>query len=816
MKKIMFMMMPLFLTALIFGAGCDQDPSTDKDKDNSGGGDVVADVTMQASGNDAELSIGIDGILSSPGASVTEADWKKAALKTVRFVTAKSQNAKGTLKVPKLKTDETYPVFVPAGKTLILSGDGEITATATVVVEGNLYVENGSLLVGSKEPVEGGASNFNSEGRIVLRNGVLRLYEGATLAYGSHAKVTSIGKGDKGGVSALKNGGIEFRKGSWLDITGAQSQSNDFILKRLDPNTEDKYITLDQVYQYSAPASVFINQGELTSDYIIDFPVSTAYDRVLVVNGGGGAYPDSNREIFTEHSEIIIPAGLVYMNIRSDLEHKDVIVNGALAPMRKVYAKTLTVAPGAGYAANESNIPVGIKEFFHVYNNTDEVTGDDGDSGWQTDIDNGLNVSGIGDFEVLKFTESAGVTVNAGGTVTIGKDHTFNYSPVINGLLELKESATLNSNRSIEAGNGGNLLAGDFKLNSGILSANSGTIEISVAGENGNVLLNGNSTFEVRDRLDVGEGTVSVGSLAWSNANYTTVREDALTLNNITLKGAFTLTGGTESATISATTPVTIVRVNPATDAETETGELTGDIVFRHGTTGAEGTKRFLFTADTLFTNGYESSLVLGSSGEIMYDGVSLSNGTYYVTTDSNETTTGFAIGQLSIAGAGNYGLGIGIGREGVAGNNTRLVLDSNSIITFAAPLDKQAYLLAGQGLVERLVSFDYDEEDKWPQSGGGTETSPFAIIGTQGSIIKIDNVIIAGSLGHVTADKVKNPVPLFAYDGVNLGGTAATGSLTVVYNNGAKGGGGGSLSVDHNYTWTYTDHGWVGTKPTN
>jgi hypothetical protein len=853
MKKIMFMMMPLFLTALIFGAGCDQDPSTDKDTGNSGGGDgVVADVTMQAKDNDAELLIDKDGILHSENASVTQADWTKTALKTVRFITAKSTGAKGTLKVKELKDDETYPVFVPAGKTLILSGDGEITAKTTVVVEGNLYVENGSLLVGTETSNPG---NHYSEGRILLRNaGVLRLYDGTILEYGDKAKVTSILKGE---VSALKNGGIDFKKGSLLDLTPVLSgEGSDFILVKTAPNLEDtKYITLDDVYANSAPASVFINQGDLTSDYIIDFlPASPAYDRVLIVNGKGNEFIDSDgktEQIFADHTTTItIPAGLVYMNIRSDLEHKEVVVNGALVPARKVYPRTLTVAPGAGYAAaNESDIiPVKIKDIFHLYDNTvgpelipniiqyiwkdeENNNNENSESGFETAIDNGLNVSGIGNFQVLTFTDNAGVTVNAGGTVTIGKDHTFNYSPIINGLLELEESATLNSTRSIEAGNGGNLVAGDFKLNSGILSANTnGTIYISVANKIGNVVLNGNSTFRVIDRLDVGNGTVSVGSLAWSN-NTNLVREDALTLNKITLKGEFTLTGGTESATINAAAPVTIVRVD-ADKKETVTGELTGNIVFHHGTTGAESEKRFIFDANTLSTNGYESSLVLGSSGEIMYDGVSLSHGTYYVTTENdyyNQDAARFAIGQLNIA-SGKQGLGIGIGREGVAGNysgyNTRLVLDSNSTITFNAPLDKQAYLLTGQGLGDRLVSFDYYEKDSWPNSGGGTETSQFAIVGTRGSIIKIDNVIIAGSLGHVAPNKVNNPVPLFAYDSLNLAGTLANGSLTVIGPNNPisiskGGGGGGSLTVDHNYTWTWIDSedagtGWRGTKPAN
>jgi hypothetical protein len=794
MKKIMFMMMPLFLTALIFGAGCDQDPSTTKDTGNSGGGDVVADVTIQAKDNDAELSIDKAGILHSEDASVTQADWD--AIKTVRFITAKSENAKGTLKVKELKDDETYPVFVPADKTLILSGDGEITAKTTVVVEGNLYVENGSLLVGTE--TSSSQSNYYSEGRIVLKNnGVLRLYDGTTLKYGDKAKVTSI---LKDGISALKNGGIEFRTGSTLDLQSITSSSSDFILMKTAPNEEDdKYITLDDVYQYSKPASVKIMQGTvaengLTSDYIINYPVTT--DRTLYVDGGANPPPET-----FESEAITIPAGLDYTNIRTYLEHKAVTVNGTLKPGRPFYASTITIGPGA------------------VYDN----------SGHQTDIDYSLVVRGNAEFNVLNLTNpipGAPVTVDTGGVLTIGSEHKFNYSPTINGTLILKAGGNLLPGYNINVTDG-KFTAGDFTLQQGSLIAPAsvsgdspnpgGRVTISPAGA---VVLEGNARLEVANSLSVaGAAKVSAGSLALTNYSGED-RIDALTLQNITLNGAFVLSGvGTDSAQIRATGD----KVEFGAAGDDIDSAFTGNIVFTHELENnyTNTDKSFIFTGKKLSTTGNRSSLIL-QGGELMFGGktletsVSLAGGTYSVDS-GNASPTGelFSLGELS-----SEKIGIFIGPQQNSYNSTLNLSPASSIRFALSPLsDRKAYLLVGAGAGNRLISYDYNDE-KNPPAGAGVEPSLFAISGTlnenlAGPSIRIDNVIIAGSLGAVTSATAAYPVPLFTYNTETLGGTAAIGNITVIDGDPGKriGGGGGSLTVDHHYRWRYTANGWEGYK---
>jgi hypothetical protein len=826
MKKIMFMMMPLFLTALIFGAGCDQDPSTTKDTGNDSstvGDDVVADVTIQATAVNAVLKIDQKGVLTSTNAgAIKEADWTKSTINKVRFI----GTASATLTAVTPVGDETWPVFVPAGKTLVLSGDGDIVVdgNSKIMVDGKLFVENGMLTIGN---------NYNPQfEQIVLRNGSLRVYQGATLAYGQYAKVTSILKGDR---SALKYGGIEFKKdevnlnlasglpafediqnifelASALDLSKVPSNSTTFVIRETDPLEDENQITLAQIYANSGDAIVTLNQTEyLDSDYILDFPPLRA-DRLLIVNGGYGGVDEE----WDGHPETItIRAGLAYTGIKSDLEHKDVIVNGALMPtsvfggeeayVRKVYARNLTIAPGAIY-----------------YNYG------------KTDIDSELVVNGEGLFNELEFTEinENTATVGTDGKLVIASYHTFNYSPEINGTLELEGGGELEPNEQISAS--GKFIAGDFLLGNGILNARTGSVYID---DDGRVRLDGNSILTVSDLLEVyDDAQVSVGWLVSDEYSGTNdpVYYDALTLQRIKLEGAFTLTGGTESAQLTATGSVKFG------SASTPTGALSGHIVFGHGTAGANQNTRFAFTYDKLQTNGSESSLILGSDGQIVFgaaqdesNGVSLTHGTYSVR--SNEGVPEFILGNVTNDNdTKDFGIGINDSYASNAYNNTiantSLILTPDSRIRFALKGPAQAYLLTGAGAGDRNPSYTHT---KYPSTNGspviplelgsGTEPSRFAISGTiganstQGSQIIIDNVIIAGSLGHVSNVQA-TAVPLFTYNTENLGGTAATGNITVIYGSDhdpalRPGGGGGSLTVDHNYNWRYTDHGWVGTK---
>jgi hypothetical protein len=822
MKKIMFMMMPLFLTALIFGAGCDQDPSTTKDNSSSGGDDVVADVTIQAQDSNSTLTIDGKGIITSrrwsDGATTATADWTK--VNKVRFIA----NGSAQLAAVPPVGDETWPVFVPNGKTLILSGQGNVElnqglapgapAGATVkgskiIVDGKLFVENGTLQIGTNP-------NTTEFEQIVLRNGSLRVYQGATLKYGGIAKVTSILKGDR---SALKYGGIEFVKDGLLDLASGLPASDDFtdvfesfssldlsgvpstfVIRETDPNEEENYITLAQVYANSGDAIVSLNQGDfVSSKYLID-EFSVRPDRLLIVNGSHRTPAIVDAEELP--GTITIKKGLVYMepDIASrSFEHKDVVVNGGVYTVAKnVYATNLTIASGAIY-----------------YNQA------------VTDIDNKLEVNGEGIFNELAFmginesgATEARATVGRDGSLLITARHTFTYSPVINGTLELGGGGLLNPGHRIRAI--GQFKAGDFVLGNGILNANTGSVEID---EDGKVKLIGDSTLEVVNSLEVyDEAQVSVGELNREEPtsdleNY----RDALTLQNIMFNGAFTLTGGTESAQLTATG--SSVRFG---SASTITGALSGPIVFAHGTAGTEPKKSFTFDYQTLATDGAGSSLILGSDGQIVFGqsaeaetGISLTGGTYSV--ESDGAGTRFAFGQLDLANA-EKGLGIGIGRAGAGnGEHTSLRLSPDSQIRFALQEPAQAYLLTGSVSAHREFLYTYNRYPPYDGNiptgiGSGTESSLFAINGTVGSQIKIDSVVIAGSLGHVIGTRVSNAVPLFAYDSENLYGTAATGSLTVVHGTmqtGIYGGGGagGSLTVDHDYTWLYTANGWVGTK---
>jgi hypothetical protein len=750
MRKIkIMMMMPLFLAVSLFFAGCGQ--SVDNDNDVPSGGDVpLPNRYLEGAGtlyvNDEGLGVfdASGDIIGSNGPY----DWADPAINTIEHTLSS-----GVLSLSVALDDDGIPrPLVPTGKTLILKGSSpsqvQVADDVEVVVDGALYLTNKALLS------IGAAGN---SGTILLNNGRLFVTEGTTLRYGTDAVVNSISRADTS--SALK-GAIEFWSESTLDFT---DNDHDFI--RIGATTNVNHITLSELWTNSNPATVKINQGTIDNDDLLKFDLVSP-DRLLYVDGGSG------KELF-DSSEITINAGLEYVNIRSDLEHKNVTVNGSLSPGKDVYAKTLTIGADGQYFNDKNTV-----------------------------IDDGLVVNGFGSLSALAFTNTSVVTVAPAGTLVISAPHGFNYSPTIDGTLVLGGGATLYTGNRLNVGGELYILNGavpTFTLGGGILEAKAGDIRIS----GGSVTLDGDSTLTVSNSLALtGNGMVKAGGLVIDDES---TGDYALEMKDITLTGGFTVAGGTDAAQITVTGGQVTFG-----SAATYKGALVGagDIVFKHNMEeDSEPDKSFIFTGKLLSTDGAQSSLILGTGqsivfgGETVDGGVSFTGGTYHV--ESEGSGTRFALGYLPITGG--EGLGLGIGRVGPENDVTSLALSPDSHIRFAAP---DAYLLVGSAAAQRISG----EEE-------GSEESLFSISGTlgtngQGPSIRISNVIIAGSLGNVTGNRATPAVPLFTYDKENLGGTAATGVITVDYTGAqGSGGGGGSLTIDHNYTWTYTANGWVGNK---
>jgi hypothetical protein len=759
MKKIMFMMMPLFLTALIFGAGCDQDSSTTRDNDRPvATGDPEIDVPFQPNG-------------------LTVADLPWDEYDVIQYKATSGGVLKELKNAP--YTDEP---FVPAGQALWLSGLGvdadgvpqgpTLTLDGRIIVAGDLIVRAGANLALNNSPDQG-TIYLTQTGRLIVNNW-------SKLTYGSQATIDDVGRP---GYSALRSGGIVFNKGSSLDLRPAQASVGAApltIVYGTPSETSTNTAGLGEVYANSGLADVYIFQKDITNDQVIEFPVVSTKG-LLVVEGLGPGIDSP----FTADS-ITIQKGLRYINIGSTLEGKPVVVNGILEPNRgDAYMATLNIADKASYSND-----------------------------YGTRIDNRLTVSGEATFAELRLTNETDVRVNTTGELTIGDIHEFNYSPIIDGTLTLLEGARITNNSSLDISNGSLYLgAGSLALTKGKLDSTGGEIWLTYDNVRNNrtITLVENPVFTVNGSLDLTYG----GTLSTYNLIRPTDDPEApvdpshtLFLHNIGLTGGFTVTGvGTASAQIETLTS------SPVTFRNNE-GELggvlngPGVVEFNHIVTGDEPLKSFIFTGDLLSTEGSLSTLALKNGQSIVFGrnanalnpaGILLADGSYHVESEPIDAGvpgagTRFAVGYLG----NEKQLGIGIGRAGqrpeISGS-TSLILGDGSHIRFFSEKDKeQAYLLTGNGLATR-------EGDSI-----GTESSFFAVKGTQGATatIEVAKVLIVGSLGHASKEWSTWPVSenpqhlLFT----KQAGTAATGSLSVPA--------AGSLTVDHNNNlWTYGANGW-------
>jgi hypothetical protein len=757
MKKIMFMMMPLFLTALIFGAGCDQDSSATKDNEYA----TEADDYVKP--GDPEYNSD-EGLLAYKLA----ARWE--TLDVIQFLPVASTvllNGK-----PDPVTD-VRKSLVPAGKTLWLTGNSTVTLYPddVVIVEGDLVLQAGTVL-----DVSGGRGASGDDYILLRGAGRLIVDRTSTLKYGSNSSLTSIVKGE---VSALKAGGIEFRKGGVLDLRDAQTSGAIIIVASTSDDSLKNEISLHDVYNNSLTGDVLIRQGaKLSNDDVINFGVTA--DRTLYVDGG--LVPASTFSA----SEIRIKKGLSYENIRSFLEHKPVIVEGELIPGQHVYPKTLTIAAGAKYS------------------NSDKTT-----------IDDALTLNGTAVFSSLTFTTATDVpvvTVGRTGSLSIGDSHDFYYSPEVAGTLSLIVGGTVRNGASLNIS--GDLYlgaAGSLALSNGVLASNTGRIILSATNTTSygrTVSLEGDSKLTVNGSLDLRDSTsLSAGSLALATG------EPALVLSDIILNGAFDVNGtGTTGAQIAPRSVVTFT--NSAGTYGGVLNNLTGvngTIDFKNefsNNADEVGTRSFIFTGQSLVTQGSLSTLSLTDGQSIVFGknaparGIHLTDGSYKV--ESAIGGTRFAVGYLT---GGSLGIGIGVNGSDAANGTTSLILGGNSTIRFSSDPDiEQSYLLTGsipavRGPVDTTPDAEGLGDDGYAL---GDEPGLFALKGTTGASPKIElaNVLVVGQLGHATKDLTRDAYPLFS----NAVGSAATGSLSVnpIVT------GGGSLTVDHNYEWTYNNNGWT------
>jgi hypothetical protein len=745
MKKIMFMMMPLFLTALIFGAGCSQSSSDDDDDgENPGYATEANDYVYQS-------EIDSNGLLAY---WLADTKWTKATNRVIQFLPAP---AGSTVKLNgKLRAGSTVrEPLVPAGKTLWLTGPGVTLAPEEiVVVEGDLVVQANTTL-------EAGGST--DDDYILLRGaGRLRVDPNSTLNYGPTSSLTSILKGE---ASALKVGGIEFRPGGKLNLKEAQTSNRIIIVASTSNSLDRKEISLQDIYNNSKDGDVYIYQGGLTNDQVINFPVVSGRG-YLVVDGDGSLVSEFNS------SSIEINEGLHYRNLKSTAENRPVIVRGILEPERLFYAQTLTIAPGAQYS-----------------------------NSFPTKLNESLTVNGIGYFSSLEFlrTTTPVLAVGRAGSLAVNESTTFDYSPTIDGTLVLVNGGKVQNSAVLNIG--GSLYLGEIEednlvLTDGTFDSKAGSVSISAptGGADGLITLWKDSTLTVNNSLNLTDGLALVaGSVVTTDAQIGDV--SALKLDDIRLNGRFTVTGGagTNSAQITTTGKVTFENKFGSLGGVlgVQSGDATIDFLHNKDNKGDVDTN-FVFTGDLLSTNGKLNTLSLVNGQSIVFGenaladaGVGLTGGFYRVQTEGGGSQ--LALGYLPGGGYRNF-LGIGIGLEESSNStDTSLILGGDSTVRFFSDGDTQrAYLLTGAPLAVR--------------NNTGTETGFLAVKGTQGTQrIAIDNVFIIGQASNVKDVPKGNPDPLFP---VTAAGTAS-GTLS------AYSADGGSLTVDHKHVWEYSNGNW-------